>query len=95
VPERLYVLHYDYVEDVVGKRAPHREAHLALVGEWHADGRIVMAGAVGDPPTGALIVLRVADPAEAEAFVAADPYVAAGLVTAHRVEPWTVVTGDG
>ena len=31
--------------------------------------------------------------AAAEAFVAADPYVAAGLVTSWRVRPWTVVVG--
>jgi uncharacterized protein len=92
VPERLHLLHYDYVEDVLDKRGPHRAAHLALIEQWHGDGRIVMAGAVGDPPTGALFVLRLEDPGETEAFVAADPYVAAGLVTAHRVEPWTVVT---
>ena len=94
MPERLYLLHYDYVEDILDKRGPHRDAHLALIGEWHGDGRIVMAGAAGDPPSGALFVFRVDDPAEAEAFADADPYVAAGLVTDYRVEPWTVVTGD-
>jgi uncharacterized protein YciI len=92
VPERLHVLHYDYVDDIVDRRGPHREAHLALIQQWHGDGRIVMAGAVGDPPTGGLFVLRVDDPTDVEAFVAADPYIDAGLVTAHRVEPWTVVT---
>ena len=89
--ERLFLLHYDYVEDIVERRAPHRAAHLALVGGLKAEGRVVMGGAVGDPPTGALIVFRVEDAAEVEAFVREDPYVAAGLVTAHRVEPWAVV----
>src|SRR4051812_9698469 len=56
-----------------------------------SDGRFVMGGAVGDPPHGALIVLRVDDPAQVEEFVAVDPYVVNGLVTAHRVEPWAVV----
>ena len=95
MPEGLYVLTYDYVEDIVEQRAPHRDAHLTLIGEWHADGKVVMGGAVGDPPFEALIVFRVGDPSEVEAFVAADPYVAAGLVTAHRIEPWTVVIGEG
>ena len=49
-----------------------------------------MAGPVGDPPSGAVIVFRVG--ADAEAFAGEDPYVAAGLVTARRVEPWAVVT---
>ena len=50
---------------------------------------MLMAGAVGDPPHGAVIVLR--EDAAAEAFVGEDPYVAAELVTAWRVEPWNVV----
>lgn len=84
-------LFYDYVEDIVERRAPHREQHLALLNEWRADGRIVMGGALGDPPHGALLVFRVEDAAQVEQFVAADPYVANGLVTARRVEPWAVV----
>jgi uncharacterized protein YciI len=48
-----------------------------------------MGGAVGDPPHSAWIVFR--DPADAERFAEADPYVEAGLVTARRVEVWTVV----
>ena len=92
MPEPLQLLHYDYVEDVVERRGPYRGDHLALVARWHDDGRIVIAGAVGDPPHGALFVLRATDPAEAEAFMAEDPYVAAGLVRDWRVEPWSVVT---
>jgi uncharacterized protein YciI len=86
-----HCLFYDYVEDVVEKRAPLRADHLALASEWKADGRIVMAGALGNPPHGALFVFLVEDPAEIEAFVAEDPYVLGGIVTGHRVVPWTVV----
>ena len=53
-----------------------------------------MGGALGDPPHGALIVFRVDDPARVEEFCAADPYIAAGIVTARRTELWAVVT-DG
>jgi uncharacterized protein YciI len=90
VPETLQLLHYEYVPDAVERRKPYRDAHLALIGEYHGDGRIVMAGAVGDPPTGGLLVFR--DAGDAEAFTAVDPYVESGLVTSWRVEPWTVVT---
>ena len=82
-------LFYDYVENVVERRAPYRAAHLELFGAWRADGRIVMGGAVGDPPHGALIVFR--GDADVEEFVRADPYVANGIVTGRRVEPWAVV----
>ncbi|HEX8204788.1 MAG TPA: YciI family protein [Solirubrobacteraceae bacterium] len=90
--QHLKLLHYDYVEDVVEKRAPHRPAHLELVGAWVEDGRVVAGGATGDPPTGALIVFR--ETGDPEEFVAIDPYVREGLVTGWRVEPWLNVTGD-
>jgi uncharacterized protein YciI len=89
--DRLYVLFYDYVENVVERRAPYREEHLALVRRWKEDGRFVMGGALGDPPHGALIVLKVDGTAAVEEFVAADPYIAAGIVTGRRIEPWAVV----
>jgi uncharacterized protein YciI len=81
---------YDYVEDVLERREPHREAHLAHVDSWTREDGIVMAGALGDPPHGALFIFD-ADEAAIEEFVHADPYVEGGVVTAHRVEPWTVV----
>ena len=85
-----HCLFYDYVEDVVEKRAPLRADHLALAREWKQDGRIVMGGALGSPPTGALFVFRVDDPAQIDEFVAADPYVSGAIVTGHRVVPWNV-----
>ena len=86
------ILFYDYVADIVERRAAHREAHLARINEWTADGRIVMAGALGDPPTGAAIVFAGASADEVGTFADADPYVTAGLVTGRRVVPWTVVS---
>jgi uncharacterized protein YciI len=91
VPETLHILHYEYVSDMAERRAPHREAHLKLIGDFHAADRIVIAGAVGDPPHGGLIAFRSA--ADAEEFRAADPYGEAGLVVKSSVEPWTVVAG--
>jgi uncharacterized protein len=84
-------LFYEYVEDVVERRAPHREAHLDLLRSWKADGRIAIAGALGDPPHGAAIAFEVDDPATIDEFTAADPYVQNGLVTDWRVERWNVV----
>ena len=89
-PRRLLALHYAYVEDVLERRPPHREAHLAQVSEWADDGRLVIAGALGDPPHGALFAFDCSEE-EVEEFAAADPYRAAGLITEHRIEPWTVV----
>lgn len=90
---RRHLLLYDYVEeDVVARRAPHRPAHIALVREALADGRLLMAGALGDPPHGGLLVFASDDPGDAARFAEADPYVTSGLVRAWRVEPWDVVS---
>ncbi|MGI8585174.1 MAG: YciI family protein [Thermoleophilaceae bacterium] len=90
---RRQILFYDYVrEDVLERRAPHREAHIALVREWTAGGRILMSGALGDPPHGAALVFASDDPTEAERFTKMDPYVTSGVVTAWRVELWNVVS---
>jgi uncharacterized protein YciI len=86
-----HVLFYDYVENIVELRAPHRPQHLELVEQWRADGRFVMGGAIGDPPHGGLLVFRVDDPAQVEEFARQDPYVVNGLVSARRIEPWAVV----
>ncbi len=89
---RRHVLIYEYVtENVIERRAPHRAAHIGLIREWTADGRILMGGALGDPPHGAHIVFAAESPADAEEFASRDPYVSSGLVTRWRVEPWNVV----
>jgi uncharacterized protein len=92
MPEGLHqLLLYEYVPDIVERREPYREGHLANARRWRDDGRLLMGGALGGPPHGAAFVFSLDDPAEVEAFVEADPYVAAELVSAWRVEPWTVV----
>jgi len=94
------VLSYDYVDDILERRKPHREGHLAHVERFAAGGGLVVAGATGDPPTGALFVFEDdADPAAtAESFVAGDPYVAAGLVVGFQSGPVVEILhhlGDG
>jgi len=88
-----YALLYDVVDNFVERRAPYRGAHLQLVEEAHGRGELVMAGALGDPPDGALLVFRASDPSIAEDFARNDPYVTNGVVTGWQVRPWNVVTG--
>ena len=90
-PVLHHVLFYDYVEDVLERREPYRARHLELARSWKDEGRLVSFGPLGKPPTGGMFVFLVDDPAVIEQYVAADPYVEAGIVTAHRVVPWTVV----
>ena len=39
-----------------------------------------MAGPLGDPPDGGLLIFRADSPAAVEAWVRADPYVTNGIV---------------
>jgi uncharacterized protein len=88
---RYFALTYDVVPDFIERRAAYRDAHLGLVREAHRRGDLVLAGALGDPPDGALLVFRAESASPAEAFARGDPYVTEGLVTAWRVRPWNVV----
>ena len=88
-----FILSYDYVPDVLEKRAPHRPDHLVLAREYHAAGKLLLAGGFAPPTAGAVFVFKDDSTAEVEAFVARDPYVKHGVVTRHRVRPWTVVIG--
>lgn len=86
-----YILFYDYVADVAERRAPHRAAHLSLLEALHEQGTLVLAGAYTDPLDGAALVFT--DRGAAERFVAEDPYIANGIVSAHRIREWNVVVG--
>lgn len=85
------VLQYEVVDDFVTRRTAYREEHLRLVRDAHARGEIVLAGALGDPPDGGLLVFRVPTMTIAEEFARRDPYVTHGLVTKWVVRPWNVV----
>jgi len=89
-----YALFYDVVQDYVARRGAYREEHLRLGRAARARGELVLAGALGDPIDGALLVFRVTDRATVEAFAKQDPYVMNGLVVRWQIRPWTVVIGD-
>lgn len=88
-----YVLLYEVVDSFVERRVPHREAHLKQVREANARGELILAGALGDPPTRALLVFRGVDRAAVVEFAQVDPYVVSGLVLRWEVQPWAVVAG--
>ena len=90
-----WLLLYDVVDDYVARRAPYRAAHLALATEAFGRGELVMAGALADPPDGAVLVFSGETGDAAEGFARADPYVQNGLVTSWRVREWAVVIGPG
>lgn len=81
---------YDYVDDILERRGPYRDDHLARLSAAKEAGVVVAGGALGDPVTGAAIVVA-GDEASARALIDDDPYVVNGLVTGWRIVPWNVV----
>jgi len=90
-----YALFYrEVVPDFIARRAAFREDHLGLAKAAHARGELVLAGALADPPDGALLIFRVAEPKTIEEFVEKDPYVTGGLVKRWEIRAWNVVIGN-
>ena len=88
-----YLLIYDLADDYMERRGPLRAEHLGLAKAAEARGELILAGAMANPPDGAVLLFRGDSPEAAEAFAAADPYVKNGLVKRWRVREWTTVVG--
>lgn len=85
-----FVLFYDYVDDVIEKRAPFRSEHIGLVQEFVDRGECEIGGAFADPVDGAMIVFS--SKAAAESFEKLDPYVSGGVVTGSHIRAWSTVS---
>jgi uncharacterized protein len=85
---------YASIEEA-GRLAPDTlAAHMARSQQWHAEGRLLMAGAFLDrpeEPVSTMAVLRTR--ADAEEFVAGDPFVLAGMVARSDIRPWADILG--
>ncbi|MGE0501097.1 MAG: YciI-like protein [Rhizobiaceae bacterium] len=71
-----------------------RPAHVAFLDGLSAEGKLGFAGPFLDDegkPTGSLVVLDVADRAEAERLAAIDPYAKAGLFSSVEIRGWNWV----
>ena len=89
-----YLLFYEVGDDYVEKRAPYRDAHLGLAWKASERGELVLAGALANPVSGALLLFKGDSPEVAERFAAVDPYVTSGVVKRWYVREWTTVAGE-
>jgi uncharacterized protein YciI len=90
-----FVLLYELAPDYLERRPQFRNQHLAMAWAAHERGELLLAGALGDPLDGALLLFGGESQAAAEAFARSDPYVVNGLVKHWRVRPWITVVGQG
>ena len=87
-----YLLFYDYSPDYLERRGQVRGEHLKLAWAAAERGELVLGGVLA-----ALVhtgVLLFCSPDVVERFVAADPYMANGLVVSYRVRHWDTVVGE-
>lgn len=90
-----FLLLYDVIDQFTDRRAPYRDAHLALARAANQRGELLLAGAFAEPADGAALVFKADDQSVVERFAASDPYVKEGLVKHWTVRKWTVVIGGG
>jgi uncharacterized protein len=94
-PQMYYVVQfrttYRSLNDAARSDPELISAHVAHSTEMHRRGDLLMAGAFLDELDGQeLHTMAVTTTKEAaEAYVAGDPFVAAGKVAEHRIRPWT------
>lgn len=92
LPEKITVLEYAYIPDVLEKRGPYRAEHLELAQSLIAENRCLAGGPfteTGSNPAGAYFWFTSEE--AAKEFVSKDPYVANGIVTGHKIYEWSVV----
>ena len=96
----LYAIFGNDIPDSLERRLSARPAHLARLQTLQDEGRLILAGPfpavdAADPGmagfTGSLIVAEFASLEAAEAWAAADPYVAAGVYAQVAVRPFKKV----
>lgn len=96
----LYAIIGEDAPDSLARRLAVRPRHLARAEALRAAGRMVLAGpfpALDTPDpgpagfTGSLIVAEFESLADAQAWIAADPYVTEGVFTRVQVRPFRQV----
>mmetsp|Transcript_18669 Transcript_18669/g.31371 ORF Transcript_18669/g.31371 Transcript_18669/m.31371 type:complete len:142 (-) Transcript_18669:228-653(-) len=85
-----FLLEYTYVPEILEKRGPYREEHLAMAKEQIKAGNMQYGGPL-NPPTGAVFLWTCDDPALIDEYAKKDPYVKAGLVPSYKITEWSIL----
>ena len=88
----LYVIRCIDKKDHLPVRQANRPAHVEYLKSFGE--KLFAAGAILDDDEmmcGSVVILDVADKAEAEAFAAGDPYAKAGLFEQRSIDRWNKV----
>jgi uncharacterized protein YciI len=84
---KRYVVLYESADNVADKAPVHFPAHSERLLEFHKDGRVLGAGAFGDPQAeGSMAIFSSRE--AAEEFIAGDPFVANEVVRGWQIREW-------
>jgi uncharacterized protein YciI len=77
----VYQMHWRsrFWEDMTDREAGVLDEHDRYIGSLHAQGLVILAGAIEDPPTG-LVLIAANNESDARAIVASDPCVVSEIV---------------
>ncbi|HEY4095257.1 MAG TPA: YciI family protein [Baekduia sp.] len=89
-----HVVFYTSADDVMSKAPRHFAAHRARLDAFHAAGDLLMVGTFGDPQAQGSMAIFATHEA-AEAFVAEDPFVLEGVVSAYEIREWNEILVPG
>jgi uncharacterized protein len=82
-----YVMWGSYCADVVNKRAPYRDAHLAGLAQQKTDGILGTIGPTKDL-TKVFGIYEANDEPQVHQLIEADPYWVNGIWTEYQVKEW-------
>lgn len=82
-----YVMWGSYCENVMEKRAPHRQAHLDGLAQQKESGVLVTLGPTQDA-TMVFGIYEAPDEATVKALVEGDPYWKNGIWTDYQIREW-------
>jgi uncharacterized protein YciI len=85
-----YVMWGSYCENVMEKRTPYREAHLAGLETQKAAGTLITLGPTQDS-TMVFGIYEADNQATVQALVEADPYWINGIWTDYNIKEWIQV----
>lgn len=82
-----YVMWGSYCENVLEKRAPYREAHLARLAKQKEAGQLITLGPTADTSM-VFGIYEAASEAEVRSLVEGDPYWQNGIWTEYFIKEW-------
>lgn len=87
----FFQVDYTSLEDVPREQL---QEHVARSRRWHAEGRLLMAGAFLDRPGEPIQTMAVVRTRQdAEEFAAGDPFLVAGTARVTTIRPWADILG--